>query len=220
MSARDQVEITWQSVSVIQRFSSVLYPLDIYELLRQAPTIGYVVSDLLFRGTLEAGKPAAQKGDIELLVNQDNKTLGVKGRDVDDAITAFKELQAFYIERLDPSPGLATQYIEFDGQSWAKSGHNPTAAFASFWSDFAPLQDLGSVLGEDVSHFGIELVSPNRDPNTAEWFHIIIKPFVPSAAKRYVIRFLWRGPDVEGMLSKFSQIEDILRKLIRKIERS
>ena len=220
MSDAEQVEFTWQSVSVIQRFSSVLYPLDTYELLRQAPTIGYVVSDLVLRGIMEAGKPAAQKGDIELLVNQDNKTLGVKGRDVDEAITAFKELQAFYIERLDPSPGLATQYVEFDGQGWAKSGHNPTTAFASFWSDFVPLQDLGSALGEDVSHFGIELVPPNRDPNTAEWFHITINPFVPSAAKRYVFRFLWRDPDVEGMLSKVAHTEDILRKLIRKIERS
>jgi hypothetical protein len=123
------------------------------------------------------------------------------------------------MERLDPSPGLATQYIEFDGQGWAKSDHSPTAAFASFWSDFVPLHDLGSVLEEDVSHFGIELVSPNRDPNTAEWFHITIRPFVPSPA-RYLIRFLWRGSDVEGMLSKVAHTEDILRKLIRKIERS
>jgi hypothetical protein len=74
MSDTEQVEFTWQSVSVIQRFSSVLYPLDTYELLRQMPTIGYVVSDLVFRGIMEAGKPAAQKGDIELLINQDKKS--------------------------------------------------------------------------------------------------------------------------------------------------
>jgi len=220
MADKEQVDITWQSVSVIQRFSSVLYPLDTFELLKQAPTIGYVVSDLALRGTLEAGKPAAQKGDIELVGNQDNKTIGVKGREVDKSIAAFKELQIFYMERLDPSPGLATHYIEFDAQGWAKSGHNPTAVFTSFWSDFAPLQELGSVLGEDVSNFGIELVSPNKDPNTAEWFHILIKPLIPSAVKRYVVRFTWRGPDVDAMLSKFAKTEDILRRLIRRIERS
>jgi hypothetical protein len=220
MAGKEQVELTWQSISVIQRFSSVLYPLDIYELLREAPTIGYVVSDLALRGTPEINKPVAQKGDIELVGNQDNKTIGVKGRGVDKSIAAFQELQAFYMERLDPSPGLATQYIEFDGRCWAKSGHNPTAVFASFWSDFEPLRELGSVLGEDVSNFGIELVSPNRDPNIAEWFHIDIKPLVPSAAKRYLVRFIWRGPDVKGMLSKFAKIEEILRQLIRRIEKS
>jgi hypothetical protein len=220
MADKEQVVVTWQSLSIIQRFSSVLYPLDSYELLRQLPTIGYVVSDLALRGTPEVDKPAATKGDIEIVGNQDNKTIGVKGRDVDKTISAFQELQSFCVDRLDPSPGLSTHYIEFDGRGWVKTGHNPTAVFASFWSDFAPLQELGSVLGEDVSPFGIELVPPNKDPNDAEWFHIHIRPLIPSAAKRYSVRFIWRGPDMEGMLSKFAKTEDILRQMIRRIETS
>ena len=75
-------------------------------------------------------------------------------------------------------------------------------------------------MGEDVSHFGIELVAPNRDPNTTDCFHILIKPLIPSAEKRYVVRFTRRGPDMDAMLTKFAGTEDVLRRLIRRIERS
>jgi hypothetical protein len=145
MMAEKQIEIVWRKVSIVQRFSSVLYPLDIFELLKQLPTIGYVVPELVLRGTPEANKPIAQKGDIELVIDQANKTIGVTGRELEKALASFKELRQFYSERLDPSSGLATQYIEFDGEGWAKSGNSPVSSFASFWSDCRSLEELGRI---------------------------------------------------------------------------
>ena len=218
MTNREHILVVWQRVSIIQRFSSALYPLDVFELLKQLPTIGYVVPDLVLRGTGEAGKPIAQKGDIELAINQDNKTIGVVGRALDKTIASFGELRDFYLERVDPSPGLATHYLEIDGDGWAKSGNSPTASFASFWSEHRPLQELGTILGEDVVNFGVQMVPPNRDPNAPEWFHIYLDPLIPSANKRYHFRFVWRGADMEKMLNNSAKAEDMLRRLIKKIE--
>lgn len=215
---KQDIQIVWHQVSIIERFSSVLYPLDITELLRQLPTIGYVVPDLVLRGTPEAGKPIAQKGDVELAINQDNKTIGIRGREAEKAVVLFKELRDFYLERLDPSPGLATQYLELNGEGWAKSGNNPNASFASFWADYKRLEELGVILESDVVNFGIQIVPPNKDPNNPEWFHIYLEPLIPSAARRYHIRCIWRGTDVEHLLKKFAKIDETLRNLIKKIE--
>ena len=212
------VQIVWHQVAVIERFSSVLYPLDILELLKQVPAIGYVVPELVLRGTPEEGKPIATKGDIELMINQDNKTIGVRGRDIEKAVASFKELREFYLERLDPSPGLATQYLEFDGQGWIKSKANPAEVCNSFWANHSPLRDLGRLLEADTTNFGLQLVPPNKDPNDPNWFHIYVEPHVSSSSKRYRVRWIWRGSDTEGLLKKFSKVDETLQKLISKLE--
>jgi len=215
---KQRTQITWHGVSIVERFTSVLYPFDILELLKQLPTIGYIVPDLVLRGTPEPGKPIAQKGDVELVVNQDNKTIGVRGREVEKAISMFEELRNFYLERLDPSPGLVTHYLEFGGEGWAKSGSNPVASFASFWANNENLTDLSGVVGSDVTNFGVHLVPPNKDPNDPEWFEIDVGPLIPSAARRYHVRYIWRGADTEQLIKKFADVNDTVRKLIAKIE--
>ncbi len=216
---QSSVQIVWYQVAIIERFSSVLYPLDILELLKQIPTIGYVVPELVLRGeTLEEGKPIATKGDIELVINQHNKTIGVRGRDIEKAVASFQELREFYLERLDPSPGLATHYLEFDGHGWVKSKASPVEVCSSFWANYAPLRDLGRLLEADTTNFGLQLVPPNKDPNDPNWFHIYIEPLVASSSRRYRIRWIWRGSDTEELLKKFSKVDETLQKLILKLE--
>lgn len=212
------VQIVWQQVSVVEGFSSVLYPLDIYELLKQLPNLGYVVPDLVLRGTPEQSRPIATKGDIELTINQDNKTIGVRGRDTKKAVASYQELKDFYLNMLDPSPGLATRYLEFDGHGWAKSSANPTEVFTKFWHNHGPLQEFRNILEENVTDFGLHLVPPNKDPNNSAWFHLIIEPHVSSSKKRYRIRWIWRGTDTEKLLKKFSKVDETLQRLISKIE--
>lgn len=215
---QDEPQIAWHQVTIIERFSSVLYPLDIVELLKQLPEIGYVVPELVLRGTPEEGKPIATKGDIELILNQDSKIIGVKGRNIESAIESFQQLKQCYFERLDPSPGLATQYLEFEGRGWAKSKSNPTQIFSRFWANNDLLRALGKIIEEDVTNFGLELVPSNKGPNDPEWFHISIQPLIASSSKRYLIRWVWRGADLEQLLKKFSKVNDNLKKLISKIE--
>jgi len=212
------VQIVWRQVSVVEGFSSVLYPLDIYDLLRQLPNIGYVVPDLVLRGIAERNQPLATKGDVELIINQDNKTIGVRGRDTEKTVDSFRELRQFYLEQLDPSPGLATRYLEFDGQGWAKSNANPNEVFSNFWGGHIPLRDLSRILGTDATNFGLHLVPPTKDPNDPIWFDISIQPLVVSSSKRYRIRWIWRGAEIEPLLNKFSKVDESLKKLVSKLE--
>ena len=212
------IEIHWYSVSIVERFSSPLYPLDALELLRQLPIIGYIVPEQVLRGIPVSNQPIARKGDVELIINQDNKTIGLKGREIGRTIEYFKELRQFYFEHLDPSPGLLTQYMEFNGEGWAKSGNNPTATFSSFWANNENLVQLGKIIGMDVSNFGVQLVPPNQDPNSPEWFHIYLEPHVASASRRYHVLYIQRGSKVEQLLDRFSRVDDFVIDLIKKIE--
>lgn len=210
------VKVAWRQVNVSEKFSSVLYPIDVFELLRTLPNVAYVVPDLVLRGTPEQGKPIATKGDIELLVNQENKTLGVRGRDIDATISAFRDLRKHSREQLDPSPALATQYVELDAQGWAETKTSATQAYARFWAGVSAVADLAKVLGEEAMNFGVQLCPP-RDSNDPNWFHIYIEPLV-GTAKRHRIRYVWRGQDTEAMLDKFRTVDDRIEKLISKIE--
>lgn len=216
---KKQVQVVWYRILISERFSSVLYPIDVIELLKQLPSIGYVVPDLVLRGTPEANRPLASKGDIELIINQDNKTLGVRGRETEKTVESLKELRQLYLERLNPSTGLVVQYIELDGEGWAISDKNPTSAFTSFWANYSPLQELGALFEEnDVSNFGIQLVPANKDPNNPEYFQLNVQPHIPSASSRYHIRCIWRGADIEHLLDKFVNTDRMIQNVIKSIE--
>ncbi len=213
------VQIAWYQVAVVERFSSVLYPLDVWQLLREITDIAYVVPALLLsRGEQEAGKPIAVKGDIELIVNQDKKTIGVRGRDPEKVVESFQELRDFYTERLDPSSGLATHYVEFDGRGWVRGRRNPIEVCSDFWAKCDPMRTLGLILDAEVTNFGIQLVPPNVDPNGPEWFHITIDPLVPSSSSRYRVAWVWRGADIERLLKRFSKVNQVLQTLVLKLE--
>ncbi len=214
-----ELQIVWQQVSIVERFSSVLYPLDLQELLKQLPAIGYIVPELVLKGTPEIGKAIATKGDIDLIINQDNKVLGVNGRSPEKSIEAFQELRQFYLEHLDLSPNLVIQYVEFNGNGWLKSKRNPLEVLSHFWSKFEPLRELGKVLGQDVINFGLQL-SPPKDPIDPDWFHIYIDPHITASTSRYRIRWIWRGHDLKEVIEKHGKVNELLKGLISKIEGS
>jgi hypothetical protein len=114
---------------------------------------------------------------------------------------------------------LATQYIEFDGNGWAKSNADPTRVFANSWGLDTLFQDLGQLLGTDVSNFGMQLVPPNKDPNDPDWFHISLEPLIASSHRRYRIRWIWRQSDTQGFLDNVGTFEVLLKNLLLKLER-
>ncbi len=142
----------------------------------------------------------------------------MSGRDSQKTIDSFKELRNFYIETLDPSGALETQYLEFNGDGWARSGQNPVSKFSSFWAQFKQVQELGKIVGSDVINFGFDLVPSNIDPNGVEWFEIKLEPLFATATKRYHFTYLKRGSDLDKMLIDVAKADDILKKLISKIE--
>ncbi|MBI4188841.1 MAG: hypothetical protein HY529_06510 [Chloroflexi bacterium] len=174
--------------------------------------------DLVLRGTPEPNKPVAQKGDVEFLIDQGNKTMGVAGRDLQKTIDSFKELSSLSIERLDLSPDVVTDYVELNGDGWAKTDQSPVSSFSSFWSNCKLFPELAKVVGDNVVNFGVELAPPDKNPNDPEWFYIILQPLFASATRRYHFQYLKRGANTDKMFDAFAKADDTLKRLIMKIE--
>ena len=212
-----KVEISWAKVALIERYSAVLYPIDLPDLLSRLPTQGYVVPEKVFYGSLPQ-EEMATKGDVHLRFNPDNKTLGVQGRTIDGVLTAFVELQEFLKKEIDPNPDLSTHYVELTGQGTTKTGKDPLSVFSAYWSQTNLFEPLKELLGEETVNRGIELVPANCTPNSASWFHLRIQPLLTSPHRSYYVDIVWRNPSVDKMLGVAKHLEETISKLIKEIE--
>jgi hypothetical protein len=209
----------WISLRLSERFKNVLYPVDLPMLLRLLPNIGYIVNKKILKGVLEPGESFATKGNVELILDQSNKTIGIEGREVTEVIDGFSELRGFWLEQLTPSPDAETHYLELVGQGIAKSANNPTRVFTAFWTQFDGIQRLTKVLGWNVANFGLRLVPENADPNNADWFDLRIQPSVISSANRYFIEIVWRNKDIETALNNFRKVNETVKAVIQEVEK-
>lgn len=216
---REGLYLQWVSLRVIERFINVLYPIDIPMLLRLLPNIGYVVPKKVLKGFVEPGEALAVKSNIELILNQDNKTLGVSGRDVSEVLEGFNELRSFWIEHLNPSPSAETHYIELGGEGIINSQNNPSGVFSEFWGRFDIMQKLSGIVGLDVTNFGLRLVPRNIEVNNTEWFDLRIQPQVISSANQYYINIVWRSKDMATAINNFKKVNETIGGVIREVER-
>jgi len=218
-SNKKNLSMHWIRVTLLERFLNVLYPIDVAVLLRELPQIGYVVPRKVIKGVLEPGEALAIKGDIELLINQDNKTIGVEGREVIGVINAFKELREFWLEKLSPSPEAETHYIEMGGQGYVLTDRNPMTVFSAFWADSEKLSMLRRVIGFDIMNFGVRLVSKNNEVNSPDWFDLRIQPQVISSENQYYVNLVWRCKDMKVALENLEKIDDITLSVVREVEK-
>jgi len=211
----------WWRLRLVERFANVLYPIDLFELLRQLPNAGYIVPQRIFKGVIEPGEAAALKGNVELVANQDNKTLGIEGHEIGPAeiIDSFNELRSFWHEHLDSSQNTETHYLELTGEGLVKTGKNPVKVFGQYWAQFSKMQALNKILGCEVSNFGLRLSPINVEPNSADWFDVRIQPLVVSSTKCYHVNLVWRNRDINKAIKAFSKTDDTIANLILEVER-
>jgi hypothetical protein len=211
--------IKWVDVRLVERFSNVLIPIEIPVLLRLLPSIGYIVPAKRLKGVIDPGDSIAVKGNVELLINQDNRSLGVAAGNISELIEGFNELRSFWTEQINPQPAAETHFIELGGQGFKGTDTKPSESFNRFWSEFNRMKDLKKAIGFDVANFGLQLVQKDLEPNGPEWFDITIHPQVTSSANQYYIRTVWRTSNLESGLKNFSQLDSIVDRLIKEIEK-
>ncbi len=211
----------WRRLRLVERFANVLYPIDLFELLRQLPKAGYVVPPKIFKGVIEPGEAAALKGNVELVANQDIRTLGIEGHEISPAeiIDSFNELRSFWHEKLEPSRSIETHYFELTGEAWVKTRKNPVKVFGQYWAQFSKMQELNKILGCEASNFGLQLTPTNTDPNNANWFDVRIHPLIVSSTNCYYINLVWRNEDIDKAIKAFSKMDSTIANLILEVER-
>jgi len=221
LSKVENPKVRWRRLRLIERFTNVLYPIDLFELLRQLPNAGYIVPQKIFKGVIETGEAIALKGNVELVANQDNKTLGIEGHEISPAeiIDSFNELRSFWQEHLDSSQNVETHYLELTGEGLVKTGKNPVKVFGQYWAQFNKVQALNKILGCEVSNFGLRLTPMNVEPNTTDWFEVRVTPLIVSSTKCYYVNLVWRNEDIDKAIKAFSKMDSTIANLILEVER-
>lgn len=210
----------WERVSLrvalIERFRSVLYPVNLLPLLDRVPELGWVVEE---RVEDEQGirTKAPRRGNLRLAIDQANKTLGVDGNDVADVLAGYRELRETARELSDYGPSVQTDYVEFRfiGQA-RKQGVVPTEVFAQWWSSIEQADTLGRLLGEalpsdagGLAPYGLRFAPAGLDANRPNWTELTIGPVNTAGHARFHFDLLYRNQDSE-VTEKIAEAAEVL----------
>ncbi len=233
VSRTQRLSVSWIRSSVVIRFATVLYPVDILGLWRRLPEVGFIVPRTPEEGeTVEPKDLPSKGGEIRLAFNPDAKTLGVVGVDPRKVAQNYEELMSFWRDQFDPGPGSSAEYVEVNASGWvqgqASTGHAATAAdkIAHWWNKQASsgLAEMTSVLRKYVPQaeaplvqHGLRLVTPGGHPNSPEWGEFAINQFNPSA-NRYHVQIIWRAADEHAVISVARTLDELIPALLARIE--
>lgn len=211
-------------VTLIERFDSVLYPVNLLPLLDRVPELGWVVEDRVEDDEGIRTK-APKRGNLRLAVDQKNKTLGVDGNDIADVLAGYREIREVARELSDYSPSVDTDYVEFRyiGQA-SRQGIDPTEVLARWWSGVDQLDGLGRLLGEalpsDVEGFapyGIRFAPSGVDANRQNWAELTLSPVNTAGRALFHFDLLYRNEESEVTEKVAETADDLIERALNQI---
>ena len=224
MAGPDRV-IHVANLSLIERFASVLYPLDLGELLQWLPEAGWVVPQASPEESVRGQHELATKGNTRLSVDMGNKTVGVRGDDLAETIANFRELRERVHEWLDVESKVTTDYVELRYVGWINGQSSPIETFHSWWADSQLTGQLGAFLGErlpsdseTMSPYGIRFASGRLDANRSNWSELTITPASFAGNRRFHFDLIYRNQDPSATEGVAEAANDLLTATLERLE--
>ncbi len=223
-------DTTWERiplrVTLIQRFDSVFYPINLLPLLDRVPELGWVVEE---RIEDEEGirTKAPKRGNLRLILDQKNNVLGVTGNDTAEVLSGYRELQQAAREVSDFAPTVAVDYAEFRyiGQA-RKQGVDPIDVIARWWSGVDKTEALGRALadsfqsdGTAFAPYGIRFAPSGLDPNRQNWAELTIVPVNTAAHARFHIDMIYRNEESEATEAVAESADGLIDRILNDITR-
>ena len=211
--------------NIMERFQAVLYPIDIGVLWDRLPELGWLVRRRMTQEGVISLRDAPSKGNTQLLLDQGNKTVGVAGNDLAEAIASFRELNGLLRELFDFPAEVSTDYVEFRYIGWIKNGSDPTEILASWWGDHNRSSHLGNklarLLPSDAAAllpYGVRFAPNALDANRRNWVEVNITPQSIAGSHRYHFDLLFRNQDIETTMQVAESADEILNIALTTLE--
>ena len=220
---RDAWRFSPQLSSLVVRYDAVLYPFQVPELLRVLPESGWIVPKAVLRRDQIAAEDLPTKGDAYVVLNQENKTLGVQGLELGEVITGYEELMDLVGAMFALPPSVTPQYLELRHRGWAQGQAEPATVMTEWWQELSQVMDLGAFVGEamgaDPSQllpWGFNLAPAGVDANRPDWTQVQI---LPEAIRDNRFRFdiIHRRSVPDEVLTVARRMPEVLLDILERI---
>lgn len=221
----DQWTIAARQVSLVERYSTTLFPVDILTLLDALPHEGWVVPT---KHSPEGGMSLEQspsKGNNRLVINQGSKTIGITGGDVQEVLQGFRDFKQRLLSLWDFSSEVKTDYVELRYVGWIKGQSNPVEVFANLWRNNPASKQIGSILskympaqGLQFGAYGIRFARLGQDANRPAWSELTLVPEPSSGHVRYAFDLIFRDPVAAVVEDVTERANDMMKAILGAVE--
>lgn len=199
--SQTDLQIWTQIVTLIARYNTVLYPIDLGRLLDQLPESGWIVSrkfDSDVSGQTLDELPT--KGNARLRFDRGNKTIGVAGSDIDEALHTYKELMELIRDPAKVGVDGNIHYVELRIIGKIGSPKSPENVLSQWWSAHSDVSDIGDFLAgkmpsdsEVMGQRGLRFTSVGITANRPNWAELTIYPDNTAFDRLYYFDLLYRN---------------------------
>jgi hypothetical protein len=198
------------------RFNYLLFPFYIEDLLGQMAKTGYTLTvppppKIPAKGIRLGGKgKIAQKGDVEIDVNDEKGVLGATSSSPALAMRSLNEMLQLIKDNLGVDLDERAAFYELIGGFDVETDKNPLERIGQISEKSRHFGQFNKILGENISNYTLRLVPRGRIPNQTEWFEIKIEPDVIKPTSDYVVSVIYRSKD-KSAVERFTQ--DLTQKM-------
>jgi hypothetical protein len=160
----------------------------------------------------------AEKDNCTVQIEPNLQIIAVDGSSVTNTKDIFNEVGDVFKNVFQIDLPSSTKFYEIIYECLLISNKNPRLVFDNIKEISSLTTKIGSVIGLDVSLFGLRLGSKNIIPNSDNWFDFRIEPVVKKADSQYYISIIYRNPDINKVVDLYDKLEDELLEIVNIIQ--
>jgi len=210
-----------ESARLAGRFSTVFFPLDVYDLGRELSGLGFSIGGPLpLRQPIPMSviggqaSPFASRGEIAVDFDTNKKIIGATGLPLADLISVYQEV----LDVFKRNVGEELDYFEFHEFTMAvriEFDTNPKKAVADEFESAIVTKNLRNELeNQELSITGFRVTDLRFNPQNKEYVEVEVRPN-PLSERTLSCAAIVRSPDVIKVIREAAVLPDRLEKAIR-----
>lgn len=222
---RDYPVLDITRLSLLVRWSTVVFPVEQWKLLQMLPELGYVPTEAGSQragyGTrLEVTGIVGQKGVVTLILDAQKPGLQIESNDPELAIEELNRIENVLFEQLGFGSEKAAKYYEFDCQVLIWSERSPLDLVRKSMEGLSIIDHVSKAVRMPVAAYSLKVAARDERPSSETWYEVLIEPSSRSPDSAYFAYLVCRMPARKDVLNVANKVSDIFRSIVLGIERT
>lgn len=172
---------------------------------------------LIFGGRAYLNGRIAEKRNVNVEINSDQKTIACEGVNVSEVILIFNEILDMLYKDFSVSKD-EIDYLELVMSCVVSSDNNPIQRLADINKGTEITDIFEKVLKKPMSIYTIGLNPKDTLPSSKSWFDIRIEPRLTKPEEEYYVSIVFRDNNLDEVLNFAKDVESLVIRILSKIE--